>query len=164
MEKIAPKAAFNYFTEALNKRMNTTEDLPIEKIAQLAAEQQMSVEDVMAMVEVDGWEYHGIEPRDGRSMVCSAFTTSVYKAAGLFDDLEINAVEFHPKDATDLAFFQKKPVRPQACIDADPDIDHCQLLGNYRIKLVNVATVEPYAHMNERCKTNWPSYSRDDNC
>jgi hypothetical protein len=164
MEKVAPKAAFNDFNEALNKRMNTTEDLMIADIAMLAAKQGMSVEDVMAMPEIDGWEYHGIEPRDGRSMVCSAFTTSVYKAAGLFDDLEINAVEFQPRDATDLAFFQKNPVRPQACIDADPDEAYCQLLGNYRIHLTNVGTVEPYAHMNERCGTNWPSYSRDDNC
>jgi len=124
----------------------------------------MSVEDVMAMPETDGWLYTGEEPRDGRSYVCSAFTTAMYKAAGMFDDLEINATEFHPYDAIRMNFYQTAPERPQACIDADPDIAYCQLLGNYRINLQQVGTVEPYAHMNENCTVNWPEYTRDPNC
>ena len=70
----------------------------IPEIAALAAEQKMSVDDVMAMKEHDGWAYTGIEPRDGEAYVCSAYVTALYKAAGLFDDLDIQATEFTPKD------------------------------------------------------------------
>lgn len=60
----------------------------------------MSIQDVMALVEQDGWEYN-----DGLSYVCSAYVASMYKAAGLFDDMEINATEFHPRDIGMLNFF-----------------------------------------------------------
>jgi hypothetical protein len=59
----------------------------------------------MALPEIDGWEYTGEEPRDGWSYVCSAYVAAMYKAAGLFDDLEINATEFTPKDVYTLDFF-----------------------------------------------------------
>jgi len=135
MEHVSPKGAWNYFNAAMNMRLETGAELNIEQIAALASEKNMSVEDVMAMPEIDGWLYTGEEPRDGRSYVCSAFTTAMYKAAGMFDDLEINATEFHPYDAIRMNFYQTAPERPQACIDADPDIAYCQLLGNYRINL-----------------------------
>lgn len=47
----------------------------------------------MAMPELDGWEYTGIEPRDGLSYVCSAYVVAFLKEAGLFGTNEINAVE-----------------------------------------------------------------------
>lgn len=53
--------------------------------------------EVMAIVEEDGWKYEGFY-HDGESMVCSSFVTAVWKAAGLFGDLKINAVEWLPKD------------------------------------------------------------------
>lgn len=88
IEKISPSAAFNFFTEALNKRLGV-EGKNISEIAMLAAEQDMSIEDVMGMVEMDGWEYTGEEPRDGLSYVCSAYIAAMYKAGGLFDDMSI---------------------------------------------------------------------------
>ena len=88
IEKIAPSAAFNFFTGALNKRLGV-EGKNISEIAMLAAEQDMSIEDVMGMVEMDGWEYTGEEPRDGLSYVCSAYIAAMYKAGGLFDDMSI---------------------------------------------------------------------------
>jgi hypothetical protein len=66
----------------------------------------------MAIPEKDGWEYAGIPPRDGVSYVCSAYVTALYKAAGLFDDLEINATEFSPRDVYQLNFFDRTFVRP----------------------------------------------------
>lgn len=38
----------------------------------------------MAIPEHEDYEYNGLEPIDGRSYVCSAFVTAMYKAAGLF--------------------------------------------------------------------------------
>jgi len=62
-------------------------------IAAAAAEKGMSIPDVMAMPEQDGWIYTGEEPRDGLSYVCSAYVASMWKAAGLFGDDYINATE-----------------------------------------------------------------------
>ena len=42
LEKVIPKTAFMFFTEALNKRLGTS-DLDIEGIAAVAAERHMSV-------------------------------------------------------------------------------------------------------------------------
>ena len=46
----------------------------------------------MAIPEQDGWLYTGL-PLDGMAFVCSAYSASVYKAAGIFDDMVINATE-----------------------------------------------------------------------
>lgn len=88
----------------------------------------------------------------------------MYKAAGLFDDMEINSTEFAPKDVYTLNFFDLDFERPQACIDADPDLPYCQLLGNYRMYLDAYSTVEPYEHMAEHCPTINPEYFRPDGC
>lgn len=111
VEMIAPKVAFNFFTEALNFRLGT-KGLDIAGVAAAAAQKGMSVQELMAVVEEDGWEYTGIEPRDGRSWVCSAYVAAVYKAAGLFGDMEINATEFGPTDIYELNFFDMDFKRP----------------------------------------------------
>ena len=49
----------------------------------------MSIEDVMAMKEMDGWEYTSEKPRDGLSYVCSSYVIAMYKAGGLFEGLDI---------------------------------------------------------------------------
>jgi hypothetical protein len=163
VEMVAPKTAQNFFTEALNMRLGT-KDLDIAHVAAEAAKKNMSLQELMAVVEQDGWEYHGIEPRDGRSWVCSAYVAAMYKAAGLFGDMDINSTEFGPADVYELDFFDTKFELPQACKDADPDLPYCQLLGHYRMKLPHYSTVKPYAHMNEKCGRIWPEYTRPENC
>jgi hypothetical protein len=66
----------------------------------------------MAEPEQDGWVYYGEEPRDGRSWVCSAYVAAMYKAAGLFGDMEINSTEFGPQDVYQLNFFDEDFARP----------------------------------------------------
>ena len=113
----------------------------------------MTVNDVMAIPEQDGWIYTGEVPRDGMSLVCSAYSASVWKAAGLFGkDVIINATEFTPRDVYMMNFFDKNFKRPQQCIDADPNLPYCQLIGKYRLDVSGEwNTIAPYSHMNERC-------------
>lgn len=111
------------FADALNKRLGVT-GLNITELAALAADQQMSIDDVIGMTEQEGWIYSGLEPKDGRAYVCSAFVTALWKVGGLFDGFEINAPEFTPGDAYRMKFFDTSS-RPQQCIDADPDLDFC---------------------------------------
>jgi hypothetical protein len=74
----------------------------------------MTVLDVMAMPEQDYWIYKGEKTgRDGYSMVCSAFTASVWKAAGLFGDSIVNATEWTPRDMYLADVFDKKFKRPK---------------------------------------------------
>ena len=124
----------------------------------------MSLTDVMAIPEKDGWEYTGLEPRDGEAFVCSGFAAGVYKAAGLLVS-PVNANEFTPRDIYNLNIFDKDFKRPQACIDADPDLPDCQLVGDYRIDISHdYSLIEPYANMNEKCPSINPNYERPDGC
>ena len=97
VSKIIPTFINNLFTEALNKRLGTV-GLDIEQIAALAAERDMEIQDVIAMPEQDGWIYTGEEPRDGLSYVCSAYVSSMYNVAGLYNGHFVNATEQTPRD------------------------------------------------------------------
>lgn len=99
------------FTDALNKRLGTN-NLNIEQIAALAAEREMEIQDLMAMPEQDGWQYTGEEPRDGLSYVCSAYVSSFYKVAGLYDGHFVNATEQTPRDVYMLKVFDGNFKRP----------------------------------------------------
>ena len=118
----------------------------------------------MAEPEQDGWIYTGVEPKDGEAYICSAYVAALYKAAGLFEGLEINATEFTPADIAVLKFWDETSPLPADCLDIDPDLPYCQLLGKYRINHLHYNSVEPYDHMNETCSINFPTYDRDPGC
>jgi len=132
VSEIAPKAIENLFVQALDKRLGNVGCWDLACIATHAAFQGMSIQDVIAIPEQDGWLYTGL-PNDGQAFVCSAYSAAVYKAAGMYDDFEVNATEFTPRDVYMLDFFDANYTRPQQCIDADPNLPYCQLLGKYRI-------------------------------
>ena len=83
----------------------------------------------------------------------------------MFDDFEINATEFTPKDVYMLDFFDKDFKRPQSCVEADPNLPYCQLIGKYRIDVRdNWSSITPYSHMNERCPSMLPDFYRPEGC
>ena len=163
VEDYQPELSDIMFSQAINKRLGV-EGKNISELAMLAAEKGMSLLDVMAMPEQDGWIYQGLEPKDGESYVCSAYFAAIYKAAGFFEDLDINATEFTPMDVPNLRFWDETSPRPDACVEADPDLPYCQLLGKYRIIHPYYNSIDPYDHMFEQCKINWPTYERDPGC
>ena len=123
----------------------------------------MNFSDTMAIIEEDGWEYTG-QYHDGESMVCSCFVAAMWKAAGLFGDMEINAVEQTPMDIYQMDIFNKDWDRPQACKDADPGVNFCQLLGDYRMEFPGFSSIELYPHMNDNCPSLAPYYVRGEGC
>ena len=141
-----------------------TKGLNIEGLTAAAADQGMSIDEAMAIVEQDGWMYTGVQPRYTTSYVCSAFVAAMYKAAGMFGDMEINATEFGPKDIYQMNIFDMNYQRPQACIDADPDAPFCQLLGKYRMTFPGLCSIDPYSHMNEKCQSIAPEFVRNEGC
>jgi hypothetical protein len=78
------------FTEGLNMRLKT-KGLKMSDIAVEIARLNMTLADLMATKEEDGWYYS-----DGYSYVCSSFVAAVYKAGGLLKDVE--GTEMTPKD------------------------------------------------------------------
>jgi len=162
MEKINKNDTDILFTAGLNFHLGT-KGLDLAGIAAEGAKRGLNVSQIWAIPEQDGWEYD-IFYHDGLSYVCSSYVTSVWKAAGLFDGLDINAVEFTPKDVYQVDFFNKNFTRPQACQAADPDQPWCQLLGKYRMTFPGFSSIKPYSHMNERCPSVAPDFYRPDGC
>jgi hypothetical protein len=161
LEKFDKNTTDIFFTDSLNKKLGTS-GLDIAGVAAEAARRGLNVSEVMAMIEVDGWEYTGFW-HDGESMVCSSYVAGLWKAAGLFDGY-INAVEWSPKDVYQVDFFNKTYDRPQACQDADPDQPWCQLLGKYRMTFPGFSSIPQYAHMNDLCPSIAPEFIRPDGC
>jgi len=159
VEQISPAAAEKVFTLPLNKRIGT-EGLTVPEIAAKAAQMNLTMPDLYAIPEQDGWMYP-----DGYSYVCSSFVIAMYKAAGLFGDLEVNAVEFTPRDLYQLVFLDPSPQVPDNCKQVDPTNPYCQIMGKYRMEFPGISTISPYSHMDETCWSEGPLYERiPENC
>lgn len=159
LEKISPALADKMLGEGANKRIGT-KGLSLAKVIAEASRKGMTFEELLAIPEKDGEEYS-----DGMNYVCSCFVVGFYKAGGLFDGLDIQANEFTPRDLYMLNFFDKEYKKPQQCIDADPDLPYCQIMGKYQIDISSeYSTIEPYNKMNERCESVGPTFYRPDGC
>ena len=118
------------------------------------------MEDVLAEPEKEGIVYS-----DGLSFVCSCFVVAFWKHGGLFGDLDFYPTEFGPKDLYYLDIFDKNFQKPQECIDDNPDLPYCQIMGKFVFELEEqYSTIKPYAHMNERCSSQGPDFIREDGC
>ncbi|KAF2288748.1 hypothetical protein GH714_012222 [Hevea brasiliensis] len=119
--------------------------------------------ELLTIPEQDDWLY-----TDGYSTSCIAFILEMYKEAGLFDPIAsfIQVTEFTIKDAYTLRFFENNSSRlPKWCNDGDNvKLPFCQIRGKYRMELPGYNTMDPYPHMNERCPSLPPKYSRPQNC
>ncbi|CAA3021658.1 Inositol-1,4,5-trisphosphate 5-phosphatase 4 isoform 2 [Olea europaea subsp. europaea] len=119
--------------------------------------------ELLAVPEQDNWVYV-----DGKSTSCIAFVFEMYKEAGLFGSLSsaIQVTEFTIKDAYTLKFFENNSSRlPKWCNDVDRvKLPFCQIRGRYRMELPGYNTMDPYPHMNERCPSLPPKYSRPTGC
>ncbi|KAK4258312.1 hypothetical protein QN277_007771 [Acacia crassicarpa] len=159
---LQPEYASNMWNEALNKRLGTKE-LTLPEILVEVEKRRSSFDELLTIPEQDGWLYS-----DGRSASCVAFVLQMYKAAGLFEPIasSVQVTEFTIKDAYMLNFFEKNSSRlPKWCNDGDTvKLPYCQIKGKYRMELPGYNTMQPYSHMNERCPSLPPEYSRSKNC
>lgn len=159
IERVIPDVVSLIAGEALNLRMGT-KGLTIPQLSAVAARKNMTFGDVLAMPEKNEYRYS-----DGPNFVCSAFVTEMWKAGGIFDDMEIVAAEFGPNDVYHLDIFEKDNTPlPEVCKVADPTLPYCQLTGKYLLELPKYNSIKPYAHMNERCSTMSPTYVRPEGC
>jgi len=158
IERFSPFAAQTVYLDAMNMRLGT-ENLTVAEVAQAAYDIGLTMPDLYAQPEQDGWWYP-----DGYSMVCSSFVVAMWKAAGLFDGYTINAVEFTPRDIYQMTWIDPNPPVPENCKEVDPANPYCQIMGTYRMQFPGLSTVPPYDHMNEHCPSLAPNFERSPGC
>ncbi|XP_031105724.1 uncharacterized protein LOC116010447 [Ipomoea triloba] len=160
--QLQPAYAANLWNEALNKRLGT-EGLDLPEILVEVERRGSSFAELLTVPEQDDWVY-----ADGKSTSCVAFVLEMYKEAGLFGPLasSIEVTEFTIKDAYTLNFFENDTSHlPKWCNDGDTvELPFCQIRGKYRMELPGYNSMEPYAHMNERCPSMPPEYYRTEGC
>lgn len=163
-EHTDPQKNYISFTSGLNKRLGT-EGLKISDIIELQDKKNQSIEDLYLLPEIEGWVYHGDGPADGINYVCSSYVAGHYEAAGLFDGYgEQSATEWSPKDIYQVNFFNTTRPLTGACAEDDSGLPVCQFMGDYKITLPGLSSIDPYPQMNYNCPSKAPEYIRPDNC
>lgn len=143
----------------INARLHVM-NLTLNETSLLASEMNMKLEDIMAMPELDDYQYP-----NGEQWICSSIIIKIYQVAGVLID-KLNSKEFTPKDIFQMNIFDRdfKNTRPQVCKDADPNLEYCVIHGKYRIPAANFSRIDVYPYMNERCAMVPPQYLREDGC
>jgi hypothetical protein len=158
LEKINHQITDQLLKEALNWRVGA-KDLDLWEVEQAALNQGKTLNDLIAMVEPEGIKYS-----DGYSYVCSAYVMSFYLRSGMLGDVVGHATEFTPRDVYTLAIYDTEWVKPQECIDNDPELPYCQIMGRWKMDLPEYSSITPYSHMAERCPSQAPTYFRPVDC
>jgi hypothetical protein len=168
LEKVAPSLSTLMVTQAWNKRLGS-QDLGVSQLLQKAAEDNVPAASIPTIVEQDSWRYKTTrfgQNITGHSMVCCVFVCEMWKAGGLFDDIDndFQCTEQTNSDDYQLAIFDTNYTRPKVCVDADPNNQLCQLSGNYQLHLNEYNTRTPYKRMGESCPSLAPKYVRTPGC
>lgn len=88
---------------------------------------------------------------EDRAMVCCVWVASLWKAAGVFDDIDqqMNAGEQTNVDDYMLTIFEDS---------------YTQILGAYTLNLNAFQSRTPFPHMGEQCGGMPPDYKEHANC
>lgn len=168
LDRFAPFASQLLFNQAMNLRLNTW-GLGVAEILYTSAFKGIDSAKLSTFVELDSYRYNMTrngEPVFAQSQVCCVFVCNIWKAGGLFENLdnEVNCGELTNWDDYALNILTVPNPRPAACQAADPTNQLCQLEGQYTLNLNNYATKTPYAHMAEQCPSQAPHYNKPPNC
>lgn len=160
LEEVFPQLMNSFVGEALNMRLQT-QNLKIDELVIQAAKRNLTLSEVMALPEQDEWVYS-----DGRSFTCSGLLSHLYRASGVLSHFYFQATELTPRDLYSLQIFDTVGKdRPKVCIEADPEIPYCQLIGDFRIDLTKeLSSITPYHYMFEMCESEAPEYNRSKFC
>jgi hypothetical protein len=139
-------------------------NLTLVDASNMAHARNLSLGELLAMPERDDYRYW--DTGNYSSMVCDVYACSMYKAAGVFGGLadSIQCAEFENFDVYSLTLFNLSRSRPSVCVEADPTMPWCQLMGLYQMQLPGASTVTPYANMVQTCPSLPPSYWRPEGC
>ena len=112
------------------------------------------------------------EPELSPVMICNVFVCNVWKAAGLFADVDdqIECGETSVNDNYRLNIYTTQPP-PDICTQVDPENPLCQVLGKYQLRLDSQPGVlprynyvQPQPHILETCPSKAPDYVAPVDC
>jgi len=152
IDRVIPQISDQMWNAAWNKRIGT-EGLGTADIYYTATQERgLDTRSIPMLVEQDAWVYNTTryeQPAQGKSMVCCVFVCNVWKAAGVFGDMEFNCAEMTNFDDYSLALFEEK---------------YEQIMGRYTLELNGYNAKTPYAHMKESCASLAPDYAQNEHC
>ena len=152
-----------FVIEGLNKRINLNRltyeplELNYSEIVEETIKRNISIYNLYTIPENDNWVYS-----TGKSLVCDSLVLSLYKSAGIFNEIDNNlqATEFTPRDSYEVKIFNDN-WKPKKCINKGI---YCQIMGKYEMELFDINSIDMYKNMNEKCETKPPNYIRNKNC
>ena len=121
----------------------------------------MTLEELIAIPELDQWRYSSIP---NRAFTPGTFVAEALKILGVFHGEEINPGEFTVPDVYKLDIYDSEFQRPDECWEADYQLQYCQLFGKYRMELPGYNTIHPYRNMNDSCPNQFESSYNDLKC
>lgn len=146
----------------------------LEVLFQADAAFNVSFDTLAAVPEQDSWRYRTTRngaPTTGRAMVCTVFSCNVLKAGGVFDAVGRDNVQCGEQTTWDIvsaALYDVKRIganRPPSCVEADPDNELCQLMGDWTLRaLPDFNSRGLYANMGNACPSKAPAFMRPSNC
>lgn len=152
IDRHIPQISAMMWNQAWNKRIGTV-DLSTSEIYQAAAVQSAIPSRVIpTMVEQDVWLYNTTrydQPAVAPSLVCCVFVCNVWKAAGVFEGMDVNCAEQTNLDDYSLSIFQDQ---------------YEQILGEWSLELNRYNSKVPFSHMAETCPSQGPDYIQDASC
>lgn len=171
LDKFAPATADLLFGQAFNLRLGTEGLRPAEIFQAANAKGITDLRNLPVIPEDDNWKYtikryNETTKNTYPSMVCCVFVCHMWKAGGLFADIddEVNCGELTNADDYMMTILDDNVNRPAACVAADPDNKLCQLEGKYSVTFVDYSSRDPSAHMGEKCPSLAPNYTKPLGC
>ena len=174
MERVS-KVASRVFKPAVMQRAGIPFDRPILEAYYQAYLDGIETTQLPLIPEKDGWIYETTrfgEPELSPVMICNVFVCNVWKAAGLFADVEdqIECGETSVNDNYRLNIYTTQPP-PDICTQVDPENPLCQVLGKYQLRLDSQPGVlprynyvQPQPHILETCPSKAPDYVAPMDC
>jgi len=174
VERVSDVAA-RVFKPAVMQRAGVPFDRPILEAYYQAHKDGISATQLALIPEKDGWIYETTrfgEAEKSPVMICNVFVCNVWKAGGLFGDIDdqIECGETSVNDNYRLNIYSTQPP-PQICTDVDPENPLCQILGQYQLRLDSQPGVlprynyvQPQPHILETCPSKAPDYLAPTNC
>jgi hypothetical protein len=152
IDRHIPQISSMMWNPAFNKRIGTT-DLNTAQIYQTAMEvNQIPSRVIPTIVEQDEWRYNTTryeQPYTAPSLVCCVFVCNVWKAAGVFQGMDVNCAEQTNIDDYSLQIFEDQ---------------YEQILGEWTLNLAHYNSKVPFPHMAETCPTHGPDYIQTPSC
>jgi len=168
---VVPEFASIIWMEAISQRLNVyAQGLDLPDLYSVMHKKGLTFSDIISMPEQDSWKYWQVNSQNqtvlGPQLICNVFVCGVWRASGMFGSTSFQCTESSDWDLYTMGVFDANWQRPQVCIDADPELPVCQILGKYRQHLAyyNTRPLPVTDSFNSCPRGPFPWYPKPVNC